>query len=1098
MTTPVYDSYNRGITINTLNAVGSPVQNDGLSSLDNLGRVSAQRSADGWWTQEAFDSVGEVTQSTDSLGNVSYSEYDLDGELIASRDALGRLTKYAYNAMGEQTTVTDYQGNVTSTAYDKVGNTTTVTDPQGNVSTTIYDALDRPTVTVDPLGNRTTMTFDAGGNESTVTDALNHTTTYNYDALNRQTKVTDALGHVSSTAYDKVGNTTAVTDANGHVTSYAYNNANEQTAVTDANNNTATTAYDAAGNQTAVTDALNKVTTYTLNALEQVVTTTDPNGNATQALYDAGGASVGSLDGLNHESLSINDMTGNAIGSVDALGNLTQTQLNSDGETTAVIDPDGNVTKYGYDSMGRQTTVTDPNGNVTTTAYNTLNQVTSVTDGDSRVITYSYDNAGRELGETWKNSSGTTVNTVTYTYDKLGQMLTAGDTNGTITMAYDAQGNETTVTDVWGLTLTYSYDSADRVTQRADSGGGVQTYVYDSANRETSVQFGGSGLTAARADFGYNNRNDMTSVTRSSDVAGTTVIGTTVYGYDPGDRVTAITNKNSSAATISYYDYTYDNADRVSTQTAVSGTYTYNYNYSYDNSNQLLGDGTTTFSYDGNGNQTMAGDTTGTNNQLTNDGTYTYTYDNAGNLKEKSKGASLETWYYGYDNKNRLTSVRETTNGTTNEYTATYTYDVFSDRVETDTWSATPGLVQTRTSYDNGKAWADLTTSNVVETRYLYDPSDNLVARIDVGTGLRQVFTDRLGSVRDVANTSGTVLDHVEYTPYGGIRVETGSTYGGNFLSDGLFEDRIAGTVSADARTELTAIDRWMQIDPITFGAGQSNLYEDVGNDPTNATDPSGLGPDDQVIPNEKEQLVDSATAAKAFPDAFKDKLEPFDLKQFGKATRMLPNDAGEGGIKGAEEVLNQGCVGVFAMYVMSPEDYAKWAKASYDLKMFPNVKGPWLKFEDAKKLRGVTEKDFGDKDKYIVFAVIGDWKEGVKKTDVEMGADKNGMIDKHKYFEQVGPEKGKKIDLPYLRLKPGLIWDFAIYQPSIDRWTEANHGAYAAGLTGWPMEFFTRKTNEIEKGFRDMLGVVDVKTNKTTPGKLHEAVLYYAWIIKG
>ncbi len=103
------------------------------------------------------------------------------------------------------------------------------------------------------------------------------------------------------------------------------------------------------------------------------------------------------------------------------------------------------------------------------------------------------------------------------------------------------------------------------------------------------------------------------------------------------------------------------------------------------------------------------------------------------------------------------------------------------------------------------------------------------------------MFTDRQGSARDVTDTSGTVLDHIEYTAFGGIRSETASAYGGTFLYTGLFEDRTAGTVNADARTELTAIDRWMQIDPITFSGGQSNLYEDVGNDPTNATDPSGL-----------------------------------------------------------------------------------------------------------------------------------------------------------------------------------------------------------------------------------------------------------------
>jgi hypothetical protein len=39
------------------------------------------------------------------------------------------------------------------------------------------------------------------------------------------------------------------------------------------------------------------------------------------------------------------------------------------------------------------------------------------------------------------------------------------------------------------------------------------------------------------------------------------------------------------------------------------------------------------------------------------------------------------------------------------------------------------------------------------------------------------------------------------------------------------------------------SIGRWLQMDPIEFDAGDVNLYRDVGNDPTNLRDPSGLEP---------------------------------------------------------------------------------------------------------------------------------------------------------------------------------------------------------------------------------------------------------------
>src|SRR4051812_17169625 len=49
-------------------------------------------------------------------------------------------------------------------------------------------------------------------------------------------------------------------------------------------------------------------------------------------------------------------------------------------------------------------------------------------------------------------------------------------------------------------------------------------------------------------------------------------------------------------------------------------------------------------------------------------------------------------------------------------------------------------------------------------------------------------------------------------------------------------------------------IGRWFGEDPIDFGAGDADLYRYVGNNPTNATDPSGL----QAIPG-RQLALDAA-----------------------------------------------------------------------------------------------------------------------------------------------------------------------------------------------------------------------------------------------
>ncbi len=77
-------------------------------------------------------------------------------------------------------------------------------------------------------------------------------------------------------------------------------------------------------------------------------------------------------------------------------------------------------------------------------------------------------------------------------------------------------------------------------------------------------------------------------------------------------RVTNIQHKDGGGTIQANFTYTYDLADRVTGAidncAAVS--------YSYDNTNQLTADGSASYSFDANGNRTMAG-------YATNDGTWT-------------------------------------------------------------------------------------------------------------------------------------------------------------------------------------------------------------------------------------------------------------------------------------------------------------------------------------------------------------------------------------------------------------------------------------------------------------------------------------------
>jgi RHS repeat-associated protein len=123
------------------------------------------------------------------------------------------------------------------------------------------------------------------------------------------------------------------------------------------------------------------------------------------------------------------------------------------------------------------------------------------------------------------------------------------------------------------------------------------------------------------------------------------------------------------------------------------------------------------------------------------------------------------------------------------------------------------------------------------------DGTDQVLTREDGSTGY-WYQTDDLGSVRDVFASSGSVtyvLDHVEYSAFGEITSETNSSVGGRYKYTAEPWDSNTGLQYNRARYYDPATGEWTSQDPSGFAGGSSNLYEYVGNDATNATDPSGL-----------------------------------------------------------------------------------------------------------------------------------------------------------------------------------------------------------------------------------------------------------------
>ena len=816
-------------------------------------------------TTTVYNAADEVSYTVDPLNRTTSYFYDASWRLTAVADNLGRSTVSTYDFAGQLVKVVDALLHTTTYAYDLAGRPTEVDDPRSHSTVTAYDADNRVTSVTDWRGYSTLTAYDDDGEATMVTDALTHSTLYSYDTAGRLTQVTDANTNLTTMVYDDAGQMIAVADALGRTT-FVYDKAGRQTDVINSDKGRTYTVFDGAGEVVSVHDPDGLVESYQYDADGRLTSQTDFFGAVTKTFYDAAGQVIATVDPLGHRMTMTYDADGRQVATIDALGNRTTSVYDAGGQLVNVIDADNNKTTFAYDAVGNETLQTDALGHSATFAYDAGHEMTASTDRLGRVITFSYDGNGLETGETWYNAGGTVVNDrSTFTYDADGNLLTAANGNGIITMAYDNLDRMTAVNEPVGATLTTTYDNLGNRTALQD-GTGVESFSYDVRNRLTTITYTAAGTQVIDIALALNALNELTGVSRYNGMA---LAARTSYTYDDAGRITGLIDTNGSAANLSHYTYTYDAAGNLQTESLARTTFTAVVTtYTYDADNQLKNDSNTTFSYDATGNRssTVTGGTTftystTTGNQLQYDGVWTYTYDAEGNETGKVK-AGGEHWTYTYDNKNELVEADHyATLTSTCDKSVVYTYDALGNRIAQsydadgagggaavvtkfvlDGWKAANGHLMGNTNWD------------VIE---VLDGSGSLTSRNIFGDAVDQVFaemaysggtftpaytlTDVRGSVRDVVNNSGTVLDSVNYGAFGNILSgETNSANRGMYAWTGRQLDVETGLQYNRARYYDSATGRWISQDPLGFDAGDSNLYRYVNNAPTNHTDPSG------------------------------------------------------------------------------------------------------------------------------------------------------------------------------------------------------------------------------------------------------------------
>ena len=101
---------------------------------------------------------------------------------------------------------------------------------------------------------------------------------------------------------------------------------------------------------------------------------------------------------------------------------------------------------------------------------------------------------------------------------------------------------------------------------------------------------------------------------------------------------------------------------------------------------------------------------------------------------------------------------------------------------------------------------------------------------------------DRLGTIRDLIDSSGTIIDHVDYSAFGTQLDESAPSVGDRMMGfAGLQRDTVTGLNLAVHRVQNPGTGRWTSQDSLGFAANDTNLFRYGFNNPTDRTDPTGL-----------------------------------------------------------------------------------------------------------------------------------------------------------------------------------------------------------------------------------------------------------------
>ncbi|MFC6337602.1 type IV secretion protein Rhs [Pseudomonas sp. CCM 7891] len=754
-------------------------QMDTRYAWDDNGRVTVLN-ADGSQEVYVHDQRARLVQRIDPDGAEHFKSYDDKGRLTVEQDPLGAITAYQYDEAGRLVAL--FPGDDEPTSYEHSNGFVRVVRRGETVWK--YRRNDQGDITrkTDPTGNVTDYRYDKRGQLTEVWYPDHSCQRLNWNDLGQLVEEQLPQGGVRRYRYDVLGRQIVREDEHGALIQYQWDGVGRLIKVTLPDGATRELSYNPYGKITAERDELGRVTRYEYaDGLHLISRRINPDGSTLRYRYDNVRLL---LTGIENE-----------------VGETYQLDYHANGLIQQETGFDGKRTAYAYDLNGH------------------LLEKTELGDDDSQLVTrYQRDAAGRLVRKTLPDG-----NSVDYTYDRQGNLLSVDDGHWFLNYEYDIQNRLTAEHQGWG-TLRYGYDACGQLTHLRLPDNNRLAFHHDKGGHLATLELNGKTLTSHLFKSGREHQRQQGQLLSH-------------YHYDEQGRLHAhaITQQEQR-----HYRRQYD-YDPSGNLIRVLDTRKGQHDYHYDPLDRLTRadhaqDQQERFAHDPAGNllmQDRPGPGIVVGNRLLLQGDRHYDYDAFGNLIRERRGRAQQlVTEYRYDCQHRLIGITQP-----DGQTARYRYDPFGRRI-----SKTLDGNTTEFFWQGDKLIAEHHADR--HRSYLYEPDSfrPLALLEGFGPDNTQAFhyqLDHLGTPQELTNPNGEIVWSAHYRAYGKITRLDVNTVDNPLRFQGQYFDQESGLHYNRHRYYNPDNGRYLTPDPVKLGGGL-NGYQYVPN-PTGWVDPLGL-----------------------------------------------------------------------------------------------------------------------------------------------------------------------------------------------------------------------------------------------------------------